>query len=98
MSKKKVLFHPEAVTEARVTRKWYEERSPKAAEGFLRELDLAVEKIADSPKRWPIYIKGTRRYLFRRYPFFIVFREVENTIQVLAVAHGYRKPGYWKER
>ena len=98
MSKKIVLFHPEAVTEARATRKWYEERSPKAAEGFLSELDHAIEQITESPERWPIYIEGTRRYLFRRYPFFIVYREVGTTIQVLAVAHGYRKPGYWKER
>jgi hypothetical protein len=28
----------------------------------------------------------------------LVYRVVDNQIQVLAVAHGRRKPGYWKSR
>ncbi len=28
-------------------------------------------------------------------PFFVVFREANSRIEVLAIAHGRRRPGYW---
>ena len=98
MPRHEIEFHPQAVMEARAAREWYEARSPKAAISFIRELDHAIEQIAKSPRRWPLYIKETRRFLFRRFPFFVVYREVDDTIQVLAVAHGHRRPGYWQTR
>jgi hypothetical protein len=33
-----------------------------------------------------------------RFPFAVVYRELPSVIQVLAVAHGHRRPGYWKTR
>jgi plasmid stabilization system protein ParE len=64
----------------------------------MAELDLAIERIEDAPRRWPPYLGDTRRYLLRRFPFFVVFREVENRVQILAVAHARRRPGYWLGR
>lgn len=91
-------FHPEAVAEARETYRWYEERSPEAAELFLAELDRALKSIADAPRRWPAYLQGTRRFLLRRFPFAVVYREGGQRLQIVAVSHGRRKPGYWKAR
>jgi plasmid stabilization system protein ParE len=91
-------FHPEALAEARAAWLWYRERSPLAAAAFLVELDLAVESVAEAPDRWPQHIAGTRRYLFHRFPFALVYRLHGNTVQVIAVAHGRRRPGYWRPR
>ncbi len=77
---------------------WYQERNESAAGLFLTELDLAIERITETPERWPLYLRGTRRFLLRRFPFAVVYRQVAETIQIVAVAHGRRKPGYWKER
>jgi plasmid stabilization system protein ParE len=93
-----VEFHEEAVEEARAAYMWYSEKSKVAAEAFLSELDRAVEEISEAPKRCPSYFHGTRRYLLRRFPFFVVYREVGGEIEVVAVAHGRRRPGYWKDR
>jgi len=30
----------------------------------------------------------------RRFPYFIVYREVDETIEVIAMAHTSRRPGY----
>lgn len=35
---------------------------------------------------------------FHRFPFSLVYTNTETGIVVIAVAHGYRKPGYWKKR
>ena len=93
-----VEVHPEAVLEAQAAYKWYHDRNDTAAEAFLAELDRAVELISESPMRWPIYLHGTRHFLLHRFPFGVVYRELGETLQIVAVAHGRRKPGYWKGR
>ncbi|MCB0324719.1 MAG: type II toxin-antitoxin system RelE/ParE family toxin [Bdellovibrionales bacterium] len=94
----KLEFHPEAILEAREARQWYAERNPAAAEAFMNELDLGIERIVDRPELRAIHMLGTRRYLFQYFPFAIVYRVKDDVIQVVAIAHGRRKPGYWKER
>jgi len=34
----------------------------------------------------------------KRFPYLIVFREMDSEIQIIAVAHGRRRQGYWKRR
>ena len=98
MARQSVEFHPEAVAEARCAREWYETRSEAAAKTFIAEIDHAIEQIRQAPARWPAYLEGTRRYLLHRFPFSVVYREHRSRIQIVAVAHARRKPGYWKER
>jgi toxin ParE1/3/4 len=95
----RVELHPEAAAEATAAYEWYAEHSASAADRFLAELDLAVEKIAATPMRWPIYLNRTRRYLLQRFPYIVVFRQSEeDLIEIVAIAHGRRRPGYWKSR
>ncbi|MBN2061842.1 MAG: type II toxin-antitoxin system RelE/ParE family toxin [Deltaproteobacteria bacterium] len=93
-----VIIHPDAVAEAQAAYRWYRERSVSAAGAYLAELDQAVEAIVENPKLWPQYVHGTRRYLFHRFPFYLVYRKIAKKIEIIAVAHGRRKPGYWKSR
>jgi plasmid stabilization system protein ParE len=98
MAQPLVTIHPKAVAEAREAVKWYRERSQAAADSFVAEMDHAIERIIEAPDRWPPCIGGTRRYLLHRFPFSIVYRKQGPAIQVIAVAHGHRKPDYWKTR
>jgi toxin ParE1/3/4 len=91
-------FHPRAVIEARAARKWYVERSVAAASQFVGELEHGVARITAVPEQWPAYLHGTRVYRLRRFPYLIVYREAAGAWQVIAVAHGRRKPGYWRKR
>ena len=93
-----IEIHPEAVAEARAARKWYEARSLDAAEAFLTELDVGIESIRTAPELYPPYLHGTRRYLLRRFPYLIAYRVVSETVQVVAIAHARRRPGYWRAR
>jgi hypothetical protein len=43
--------------------------------------------------------RNRRRFLLHRFPYLLIYREREDgVIQILAVAHTSRRPGYWKER
>ncbi len=93
-----VDVHPLAAEEAGAAEQWYRERNDTAAARFRRELDRAVELIAERPEAAPLYIGNTRRFLLRRFPFFVVYRVYIGRVQVVAVAHARRKPGYWVQR
>lgn len=91
-------LHPEAMLEAQAAREWYEAKSPEAATAFMAELDIAIDSIRAAPELYPPYLHGTRRYLMRRFPYLIVYRITSTAIEIAAVAHGRRRPGYWKKR
>lgn len=98
MAEPRIEILPEAVAEAKAAREWYAERSIAASNGFMSELDRAIDCIRRSPKLWAKYLHGTRRYLLRRYPYLVVYRETSSVIVIIAVAHGKRRPGYWQHR
>jgi len=98
MSRVQVEFDPEAIDEAQEAFRWYSKRSQRAADNFVAELDVAIVRISEQPQLFAQYLHGTRRYLLRRYPYAVVFREQADLIQVVAVAHCKRRPGYWKSR
>jgi len=76
MDPRPIELHPAAIEEGRSAREWYEERSASASNAFMAELDVAIERIAADPERHASYLHGTRRYLLKRFPFFVVFRIV----------------------
>lgn len=98
MSHLRVELDPEAIAEAEEAFYWYAKRSQRAADGLLAELDVAIARISEQPQLFAAYLHSTRRYLLKRYPYAVVFREQPDLIQVVAVAHCKRRPGYWKSR
>jgi plasmid stabilization system protein ParE len=88
----------EALEKAETAARWYAARSPAAAAAFSEEVDAAESAIVRLPDGWPPFDHGTRRYLLRRFPFSIVYRVEPRRILIVAVAHGRRRPGYWKSR
>ena len=93
-----VEVHPLAADEAEAAERWYRERNETAATRFRRELDRAVGLIAERPEAAPPYVGNTRRFLLRRFPFFVVYRVFSQRVQVVAVAHARRRPQYWLQR
>jgi toxin ParE1/3/4 len=95
---KPIELHPAAVREAAQAFRWYSKRSARAAERFADALDRVIGQVQERPESFPTHLAGTRRCLLSRYPYLVVFRELGNRIQVIAVAHGRRRPGYWTRR
>ncbi len=94
-----VEIHEEAAAEYDAAFDWYLQRSEEAALAFDREVNQALVDIANAPHRWPIGSYSTRRFLLRKFPYIVVYRErTAGSIQILAFAHTSRKPEYWKQR
>ena len=73
-------------------------RSTQAADGFYEELFRAVDVVRERPGLFAPYLHGTRRVVLDRYPFLVIYRELPRKIQIVAVAHAKRRPGYWAKR
>lgn len=95
---RKLRFHPDSVDELIAAGDWYRERSELAARAFALEFEHAIKRIRQAPYRYPVYLSDTRRLILPRFPFAVIYRVDEVVIEIVAVAHHKRKPGYWKTR
>lgn len=63
------------------------------------EIERVVARISQNPGCGALYKDSACRYcVAKRCPYVVYFKEIENVIWVLAIAHGKRKPGYWARR
>lgn len=89
--------------ELRAAVAWYEERRPGLGEEFLAEVHGTLELIRDHPDlggtvpQVPSRLQA-RRLPVRRFPYSVIYRRRGTMIEVLAVAHHRREPGYWRSR
>lgn len=97
-STRRIVWHPLAQQEAESAAEWYATRSDLAAERFVIELAETVQRITASPGLFPIHKKSFRIALMHSFPYAMIFREMNSSTQIVAVAHGKRRPGYWQKR
>ena len=91
------FLHPTASRDLRLATAFYRERDQDIAADFVDAIDAALVTIVAAPKRWPIK-NGWHRYLVRRFPFAIAYREASDLIEIGAIAYQKRRPDYWIRR
>jgi hypothetical protein len=98
MAAKRLEIHPEALQEFKVAIVWYRDRSEKAAENL----------VAESTRPWnccSTHLKDVQYSIFQLgglgcdgFPSPLSTTRETRWFKILAVAHGHRRPGYWKNR
>jgi plasmid stabilization system protein ParE len=92
-------FHPEARMEYREAAVFYETSQPGFGALFTLEIEATIERILESPKRWPVIEQDVRRCLSHTFPYGILYTiEANESVLILAVMHLRRRPGYWRRR
>jgi plasmid stabilization system protein ParE len=100
---KSIRIDPEASQEIASAIDRYEAARPGLGSEFLDEVDAAIASLAEpGPECGPApglpAELGARRKLIDRFPYSIVFVELEAVVRVIAVMHGHRLPAYWSRR
>lgn len=94
-----VDYDDEARDEAMDAAAWYEARQENLARRFLRKWKEAENRVAADPGINRRFSGEFRLCRFDVFPYALVYRIVgEGTVQIVAVMHRSRKPGYWKSR
>ena len=94
----KIRIVPEAVEEIHNAVEWYDDQRAGLGSAFLLSIEGAMSKIKRIPEAFPKIEGNIRRIRTKRFPYGIYYFVEEDTAVVLAVLHGARKPGLWKDR
>ncbi len=96
-------FDEAALAEYAAAVRWYFERDPAVAHRFREHVFGTIAAICESPALSPP-VRGVakrlsvRRRVIARFPYSIVYVELETEVLILAVAHSRRRPAYWHKR
>ncbi len=92
-------FHPDAEAEHLETVAFYETQRAGLGASYIAEIESFLELVCEAPTRYPVQIDpDIRRVMLRRFPFTVLYRETEDAVLVLAVAHHRHRPSYWLGR
>jgi toxin ParE1/3/4 len=92
-------LHPDATLEHEEQVTYYEEQRPGLGLRYHSAMVLAVRSACRTPLRFRVARSpNIRQVSLRGFPFSVVYRDVGDELQVLAVAHHRREPDYWFPR
>jgi toxin ParE1/3/4 len=96
---KRVIFHSEAEWDLHQGIIFYERERPGLGRELRQEVEATVRRIQQNPRAFPLQAdKETRKGLVRRFPYTIIFIDLEEALWIVAVAHQKRHPQYWSGR
>jgi plasmid stabilization system protein ParE len=91
-------FLPEASLELYEGAEYYESKQQGLGRRFRNEILEVCRLIVQQPLLWRERRGGYRRVNCPVFPYYVAYFIRRDLIVVAAVAHGHRRPGYWKER
>jgi toxin ParE1/3/4 len=97
---KQTVLAPAAQAELDGAVDWYEARVSGLGLKFMLLVDEALQEIQESPAKFPRWEHDARfrKFVMQRFPYIIFYRDLADRIDVIAIAHGARDPGYWLKR
>lgn len=89
----------DAEAEFEAAARWYDQHAGLRTE-FVEAIDEAIFAIAEDPRRYPLWRPRSsyRKYVVRRFPYLVLYRLLDDVVEVMSFAHTRRRPGYWKDR
>ena len=78
--------------------RFYESCSTGLGGAFVEEVARVLQAIADRPELGVRVGSMYRRFGLRRFPYSAIYRDGDDTIVCIAIAHDRREPGYWQRR
>lgn len=93
-----IVFRRVARIEMNEAIAWYEYQGAGLRVELATEIDTYLQRIADSPKKFPQARGEIRRAVLHRFPYTIHFLDETDRIVVLPVFHVKRDPGVLEGR
>lgn len=92
-------LHPAAAEEHKKQVAHYEEIQAGLGRRYHAQFLKVLTMVCASPAQSRVILApNIRRAMFKIFHFDIIYREVDGSVQVLAVSHQRRQPGYWVSR
>jgi toxin ParE1/3/4 len=96
---KPVILHADAENELLEALDYYEGHRTGLAGEFRREFEAALQRVRENPQAFAAENDaGVRFCPLHRFPYTVVYVELDDRIWVAAVANQRRRPRYWARR
>jgi len=95
---KRLTYFSVADLELVESARFYDEQQPGLGNVFLEAVEEAGERIRQNPGMYAFYEKPIRSYRVWPFPYRLLYRELEDRLQIVAVFHLSRRTGYRKDR
>lgn len=93
-----IRWHREARIEADEAAGFYGARQPGLGRRFLDILEDALHRISRRPQMYPKIESNIHKCRLPRFPYGVIYRTKSETVEILAIMHLRREPGYWRSR
>ena len=93
-----VEFHPDAHAEMLEAARYYERQRSGLGQALISEVERAVALAVRNPAAGKPLGEAYRWVLTRRFRYGVIYRQTERGIEIIAVAHLRRRPGFWRRR
>ena len=95
----KLVIVPPAIAELQHAAAFYTAKANiELGLAFVAEFEKTGNRIPEYPNLGAAFRGKLRRYLFRRFPYSIIYQITPDELRIVAVAHHRRRPGYWLKR
>lgn len=84
----RVSIRPAAKADLDRAWSWYEDRCAGLGDEFLLAVAGTLARLEAAPENFPLYYRGFRRALTRRFPYKLFFRIKGDAVVVCRVLHG----------
>ena len=91
-------LHPDADAEAIEAAARIKADDPAQGEMFVRAVEDALLWVQKEPLLFHCFDGEFRKVRLGKFRYSLVFRIRDNEVQLLAIMHTSRRPGYWKKR
>jgi len=91
-------FHPEARAEFLDSVRYYESQQPGLGRRFLEAVTDTIRQLEAHPNRYRVVSGTWRQCRVPRFPFGLIYKVRSDRIEIVAVMHLRRRPGYWEHR
>ena len=87
-----------AVDEMDEATQWYARQGEDLANQFRQVLRDKIAEARRYPHHWPLQEDGTRQVHLAPFSYILVFRNKQGFLEIVALSHTSRMPGYWQDR
>jgi toxin ParE1/3/4 len=93
-------FHPEASAELEESARYYEDRQEGLGWHFRRSVRTTVDALCQNSDifRFVGHDQILRQARVKRFPYAVMFLDYTDRVEIIAIRHFKRKPGFWLSR
>ena len=98
MARYRIRYRLAAVEELQEAIDWYSRRDLAVGQRLRATIRAKIVDLRTHPLVHTADADSVRQALVRPFPYYVVYRVNGSVVEILAIAHTSRRPGYWRKR